>query len=292
MRARFVPAALPALDDGPQAVPRARNRFAHRRCGPRHPHRGLPRHRRQLPPGGPAAGGSPSRSSLPGGWSASSLRPSSTRGARSGSACGIRGSRSCGRRWAILAGPALAAATRKQGVHVEYLPVPTARSTQLARDVASGKECVPALLVLGSVLEFVGSRTPRRPDEALLVAVPSTLGPCRTGQYHVFYDRLFDELGLDKVALLRVGGRVVVRGTRARVHARPVARHPALGLLHRRPDRNPSVRARCGRGAGRVRARMAGRGRRVRARGKGTGGRARAGAGACSAAIPRQPDAG
>ena len=104
-----------------------------------------------------------------------------------------------------LAGPALAAATRRQGVHVEYLPVPTARSTQLARDVASGKECIPALLVLGGVLEFIGNRTPRRPDEALLVAVPSTLGPCRTGQYHVFYDRLFDELGLDNVALLVSG---------------------------------------------------------------------------------------
>jgi predicted nucleotide-binding protein (sugar kinase/HSP70/actin superfamily) len=71
--------------------------------------------------------------------------------------------------------------------------------------VASGKECIPALLVLGSVLEFLGHRTPRRPDEALLVAVPSTLGPCRTGQYHVFYDRLFDELGLDNVALLVSG---------------------------------------------------------------------------------------
>ena len=104
-----------------------------------------------------------------------------------------------------LAGPVLAAATRKQGVHVEYLPVPTARSTQLARNVASGKECIPALLVLGGVLEFVANRTPRRPDEALLVAVPSTLGPCRTGQYHVFYDRLFDELGLDNIALLVSG---------------------------------------------------------------------------------------
>ncbi len=166
---------------------------------------------------GPAAGGCPVPFGATGSTIASSLRPSSTRGARSGSACAIRGSRSSGRRSAISAGPAFAAATRKQGVHVEYLPVPTARSTQLARNVASGKECIPALLVLGSVLEFIGSRTPRRPDEALLVAVPSTLGPCRTGQYHVFYDRLFDELGLDHVALLRVGRRVVVRGARARV---------------------------------------------------------------------------
>jgi predicted CoA-substrate-specific enzyme activase len=104
-----------------------------------------------------------------------------------------------------LASQAFAAATRKQGVRAEYLPVPTARSTQLARNVASGKECIPALLVLGGILEFVGTRTPRRPDEALVVAVPSTLGPCRTGQYHVFYDRLFDELGLDNVALFVSG---------------------------------------------------------------------------------------
>ncbi len=104
-----------------------------------------------------------------------------------------------------LASPAFAAATRQQGGHAEHLPVPTARSTQLARNVASGKECIPALLVLGSVLEFLERRPPRRPDEALVIAVPTTLGPCRTGQYHVFYDRLFDELGLDNVALFVSG---------------------------------------------------------------------------------------
>jgi predicted CoA-substrate-specific enzyme activase len=104
-----------------------------------------------------------------------------------------------------LASPAFAAATRRQGVRAEHLPVPTARSTQLARNVASGKECIPALLVLGSILEFLRGRAPRRPDEALVVAIPSTLGPCRTGQYHVFYDRLFDELGLDNVALFVAG---------------------------------------------------------------------------------------
>jgi predicted CoA-substrate-specific enzyme activase len=104
-----------------------------------------------------------------------------------------------------LASPALAAVTRRQGIRAEHLPVPTPRSTQLARNVASGKECIPALLVLGSVLEFLHGRSPRRPDEAVLVVLPSTLGPCRTGQYHVFYDRLFDDLGLDNVALLVAG---------------------------------------------------------------------------------------
>jgi predicted CoA-substrate-specific enzyme activase len=100
-----------------------------------------------------------------------------------------------------LATEALVAATRKQGVRSEALPIPDARSTQLAREVASGKECIPALIVLGNVLQYLGGRSPRRPDEVLLVAVPSTLGPCRTGQYHVFYEQLFCEMGLDHVAL-------------------------------------------------------------------------------------------
>ncbi len=104
-----------------------------------------------------------------------------------------------------LASQALAAATRRRGVRADHMPVPTARSTQLARNVASGKECIPALIVLGSILEYVASRPPGRPDEVLLIGVPSTLGPCRTGQYHVFYDRLFDEIGLDHVALFVSG---------------------------------------------------------------------------------------
>ncbi len=104
-----------------------------------------------------------------------------------------------------LASPAVAAAARKRGVRAESLPVGDARSTQLARNVASGKECIPALIVLGSILKYLNERTGRRalaPDEALVIYVPSTLGPCRTGQYHVFYDRLFDDLGFEQVALL------------------------------------------------------------------------------------------
>lgn len=98
--------------------------------------------------------------------------------------------------------PALAAVTRRQGVRGVHLPVPSARSTQLARAVASGKECIPSLLVLGSVLEFQAAHHPGRGDEVRVVYVPSTTGPCRTGQYHVFYDRLFDELGFENLVLL------------------------------------------------------------------------------------------
>lgn len=94
------------------------------------------------------------------------------------------------------------AAARRAGINAEHLPVPDARSTQLARNVASGKECIPALLVLGSLLQFLERHPPNQPGEILLFYVPSTLGPCRTGQYHVFYDRLFDELGYENIALI------------------------------------------------------------------------------------------
>jgi predicted CoA-substrate-specific enzyme activase len=100
-----------------------------------------------------------------------------------------------------LVAEAVAAASRKQGVNAEHLPIPDARSTQLARNVASGKECIPALLVLGSMLKYLDRRPPRRDDEIIVVYVPSTLGPCRTGQYHVFYDRLLEELGHENVVL-------------------------------------------------------------------------------------------
>lgn len=148
-----------------------------------------------------------------------------------------------------LATEITAAASRKQGVYAEHLPVADINSTQVARNVASGKECIPALLVLGTVLQFLEKRRPRRPDEVLLVYVPSTTGPCRTGQYHVFYERLFEELGFENVLILAANSdnsyreigisfsRDMWRGvvlsdhfTDARTGIRLLAQDPAAGL--------------------------------------------------------------
>ncbi|MFC1609790.1 acyl-CoA dehydratase activase [Myxococcota bacterium] len=104
-----------------------------------------------------------------------------------------------------LSAQAMQTASTKQGVRSVHLPLPDIRSTQLARTVASGKECIPSLLVLGAILEFFRQRPPNRPGEIYVVLVPSTLGPCRTGQYHVFYERLFEELGWENVVQLVSG---------------------------------------------------------------------------------------
>ena len=101
-----------------------------------------------------------------------------------------------------LSTEAMNVASLRQGIRSTNLPLPDVFSTQLARNVASGKECIPALLVLGSILQFFRDKNPTSGDDIYLVFVPSTLGPCRTGQYHVFFDRLFEEMGWENVVLL------------------------------------------------------------------------------------------
>jgi len=101
-----------------------------------------------------------------------------------------------------LSTEAMNVASLRQGMRSTNLPLPDVFSTQLARNVASGKECIPALLVLGSILQFFRDKNPTSGDDIYLVFVPSTLGPCRTGQYHVFFDRLFEEMGWENVVLL------------------------------------------------------------------------------------------
>jgi predicted CoA-substrate-specific enzyme activase len=94
----------------------------------------------------------------------------------------------------------VAAVTRSAGLQAEALPVASPRTLQIARHHVSGKECVPAHLVLGSALSWFSS--PRyRKEELYLVFVPVTTGPCRTGQYFVFLQNLFRDLRLENVVV-------------------------------------------------------------------------------------------
>jgi predicted nucleotide-binding protein (sugar kinase/HSP70/actin superfamily) len=94
----------------------------------------------------------------------------------------------------------IGAALRSQGINAEALPVATNKTVQIARAHASGKECVPSHLVLGSALQFFWSEKYRK-DELYLLFVPITTGPCRTGQYYVYYENLFRDMRLENVAV-------------------------------------------------------------------------------------------
>jgi predicted CoA-substrate-specific enzyme activase len=94
----------------------------------------------------------------------------------------------------------IGAAVRSLGINAEALPVASAKTIQIARAHASGKECVPSHLVLGSTLQFLFSEKYRK-DELYLLFVPITTGPCRTGQYYVYYENLFKDLRLENVVI-------------------------------------------------------------------------------------------
>ncbi|MDR1955928.1 MAG: acyl-CoA dehydratase activase [Treponema sp.] len=94
----------------------------------------------------------------------------------------------------------IGAAVRSLNINAEALPVATNKTIQIARAHASGKECVPSHLVLGSALQFIFSEKYRK-EELYLLFVPITTGPCRTGQYFVFYENLFRDLRLENVVV-------------------------------------------------------------------------------------------
>ena len=94
----------------------------------------------------------------------------------------------------------MGAAIRSLGINAQALPVATSKTIQIARAHASGKECVPSHLVLGSALEFFSGDKYRK-DELYLLFVPITTGPCRTGQYYVYYENLFRDMRLENVVV-------------------------------------------------------------------------------------------
>jgi predicted nucleotide-binding protein (sugar kinase/HSP70/actin superfamily) len=95
----------------------------------------------------------------------------------------------------------MGAVLRGVGINAEAMPVATRKTIQLARSHASGKECVPSHIVLGSALEFFASEKYRK-DEIYVLFVPITTGPCRTGQYFVFYENLFRDMRLENVIVM------------------------------------------------------------------------------------------
>ncbi len=97
-----------------------------------------------------------------------------------------------------LSAELIGATIRGLGINAETMPVPDIYTLQMARNHASGKECLPSHLVLGSTLKYLSSEKYRK-DEIYILFVPTTTGPCRTGQYFVFYENLFKDLRLENV---------------------------------------------------------------------------------------------
>jgi len=95
----------------------------------------------------------------------------------------------------------LAASLRGIEINAEAMPLPDIYTLQTARSYMSGKECLPSQLVLGSALKYFQSDKYRK-DEIYLLFVPTTTGPCRTGQYFIFYENLFRDMRFENVVVV------------------------------------------------------------------------------------------
>lgn len=99
-----------------------------------------------------------------------------------------------------LSAQMMASSIRAMGFNAEAMPISDRETLQIARRHTSGKECVPSHLVLGSALKYFASEKYRK-EELYLLFVPITSGPCRTGQYYIFMENLFRDLGLENVVI-------------------------------------------------------------------------------------------
>jgi predicted CoA-substrate-specific enzyme activase len=98
---------------------------------------------------------------------------------------------------------AITVMAKRYGIDTAMLPVSDRETVQLARSVASGKECIPCLLVLGSFMQYF-IKYGNDPNRIYVLFMPITTGPCRTGQYAVFYDRILRESGYTNIAVLKL----------------------------------------------------------------------------------------
>ena len=93
-----------------------------------------------------------------------------------------------------------AAVWRRHGANAIALPPPGEAELKTGRGNSSCKECLPFALVMGSVLEYLETRTD--PEEVTVVFMPDSAGPCRFGQYVVEMNKRFRQKQIPNLATL------------------------------------------------------------------------------------------
>ncbi|MCD4657180.1 MAG: acyl-CoA dehydratase activase [Planctomycetes bacterium] len=90
------------------------------------------------------------------------------------------------------------------GFNCEPSEPPDFSTLMLGRKHTLCKECLPLILVTGSLLDRVKKR--KDPNELLLYFMPATIGSCRFCQYYIFLQRLVEKLQIPNVAMLTFSG--------------------------------------------------------------------------------------
>jgi predicted CoA-substrate-specific enzyme activase len=113
------------------------------------------------------------------------------------SGIGMQDSRRARRRMILpRLGPAsevAAACLRGDGFLAESLPLSCRDDVRTGRRHTSGKECVPMILTIGTLLNRL--ERDKNSDTEFTVFLPTAKGPCRFGVYNVLYKIIFEETG-------------------------------------------------------------------------------------------------
>lgn len=99
-----------------------------------------------------------------------------------------------------LGNRALTAACRRCGINTEALRIADQEVLRLGRSVTTGKECIPLLICIGSLMKYLNDRSDD--GEKLLMFLPKAGGYCRLGQYHIFTSQYIKDRKLKDVALI------------------------------------------------------------------------------------------
>lgn len=87
----------------------------------------------------------------------------------------------------------LAALLNSEGYRAEALPLPTREHLRLGRRFTSGKECLPMVITLGSLLKRIETESERGEQYGFLM--PNACGPCRFGVYNLLHKIVLEKAG-------------------------------------------------------------------------------------------------
>ena len=86
-----------------------------------------------------------------------------------------------------------AASLRAEGLRAEALPLSTRDDVRTGRRFTSGKECVPMMLTLGTLLNRLERDAAN--DEKFVFMMPTARGPCRFGVYNTLHKIALEQTG-------------------------------------------------------------------------------------------------
>lgn len=92
------------------------------------------------------------------------------------------------------------AALNGEGYHAKIVDQPTSESLGTGKANSSCKECLPYIILVGSLLEYV--KKYKRPDEIIAFFIVGDPSPCRVEQYQVGFKKIVEKNKLRDVAIL------------------------------------------------------------------------------------------